>query len=110
MWNFAIPAAMALMGANNAQRKADAQRQNNKLEAEKHKYSPWTGVTGKIDNSYAPSALEGGLAGGLSGAAAVQGLGLGGMGAQQAAQQAPQNAMAMNQDPTLYGNSLWAQV
>lgn len=77
MWNFAIPIAMAAMGANSAQRKADQQKKYNIGQAETTRYSPWTGQSGRADNSYSPSALEGGVSGGIQGMGAVQSLGLG---------------------------------
>lgn len=82
MW-WALPVATTLMGMNNARRKAEQQERYNKGQAEVTRYSPWTGMTGKLDNSYTPSMLEGGLQGGMAGLGAMQGM-KGAFGAQPA--------------------------
>jgi hypothetical protein len=93
---FWIPAAMAAMGAINAQRKQERQESGNRAQAELHKYSPWTGLQGQMDRSYSPSMLEGGLSGGLSGMAATQGLGGAADGTQMAAPATKMNYQGAN--------------
>ena len=72
MW--AIPVAMAAMSAIQAKNKADQQERYNRGQAEMTKYSPWTGVAGKLDYSYNPSMLEGGVSGGIQGMGVAQGM------------------------------------
>lgn len=73
MW-WAIPLATTALGMMSAERKADQQRKNNLAAAEQTRYSAWSGLGGgKLDNSYTPSGLEGGLAGGIQGLGIMQG-------------------------------------
>lgn len=75
MWQMLIPmAAGALMSAKSAERKADQQRKYNLGQAEITRYSPWTGMTGKLDNSYVPSQFEAALGGAVQGAQMGQSL------------------------------------
>lgn len=73
-----IPLAMAAVGAVSGARQAEAKRaqQNkfNQIQSEMTRYSPWTGVSGTLDNSYHPDVLSGGVGGGLQGLAASQSL------------------------------------
>lgn len=75
MWQLGLAAAGALLGARQAERKAENQKRYNMGQAEVTRYSPWTGVTGQLDHNYTPGVLEGGLGGGLQGLSAAQGLG-----------------------------------
>jgi hypothetical protein len=102
------PAALALMGgsallsARNAELKRKQQQANNLAQAETTRYSPWTGMQGQLDTTYNPDWLTAAFSGGVQGASAAQGLGVGGMGA---AKPQPMQDMAMNQNPQLYGSS-----
>lgn len=91
MWQLLIPAASALMSANQASNKQAQQERYNKAQAETTRYSPWTGMKGQLDTSYSPSALEGGLAGGLQGLGMWQSLKNMGFGSGSA-----------NSNPTMY--------
>jgi len=73
MWPLMI--ASALMSANKAQKQAENHKQNNLLQAELTKYSPWTGMRGQIDTTYQPNMLEAAFQGGVQGAAMGQSLG-----------------------------------
>lgn len=74
MW-WLLPAATALLSANKANRQAEQQQKYNIGQSEMTRYSPWTGQAGKIDNSYTPSVLEGGLSGGVQGLGIMQSFG-----------------------------------
>jgi hypothetical protein len=72
MWWWMLPAASAMLGANKAAKQQEAQKANNLAQSELTRYSPWTGMKGQLDTSYAPSALEGGLSGGVAGLGMMQ--------------------------------------
>ncbi|MNJ94788.1 hypothetical protein D3C87_124910 [compost metagenome] len=69
-------AAGGALGDMKAQRQQEQVRANNMAQAEMTRYSPWTGMRGQITPEGA-SGLEGAIGGGIQGAAAAQGLGLG---------------------------------
>lgn len=71
MW-WALPVATSLLGMRNANRRREQQEQYNKGQAEVTRYSPWTGVSGKMDTSYTPDALEAGISGGMQGLGMMQ--------------------------------------
>lgn len=70
---WAIPLGMAALGAVNAKQKQEQQEASNKAQAELTRYSPWTGMQGKLDFS-APSMLGGAMQGGVAGLGMAQGI------------------------------------
>lgn len=72
-----IPIAAAAVSMMNAKKQADNQEAYNKAQAEMTKYSPWTGVAGKITPITAPSALGAAASGAIQGMAIQQGIGKG---------------------------------
>ena len=109
-----IPAIMAAAQANTAARKQAKQEKFNQGQAEANKYSPWTGMTNQLDQSYVADPLSAGAAGFVQGMSIQQGIGEGGsnpapsdtdlsanMFAQQAAQAKPM------QQPSIYNNNMY---
>lgn len=77
MWGtIALMGAQALLGANQAKRQQEATKQQNLAEAEKTRYSPWTGQHGNIQTYKGPDAMSGAIGGAIGGLASAQGLGL----------------------------------
>lgn len=77
MWQLALPFATGLLSALGADRRNQAMKAQNKAEAEKTRYSAWSGLGGgQINNQYADPLMSG-IGGGLQGASAVQALGMG---------------------------------
>lgn len=66
--------AGAAIGAIQGESKRKAEEQQNLAEAEKTRYSPWTGMHGQIKKSGA-NWMGGALQGGLTGAMLGQGMG-----------------------------------
>jgi len=115
MW-WMLPAAIgAVSSMKSAERKADQQKANNLAQAEMTRYSPWTGMTGKLDTSYTPGAFEAGLSGGLQGLGMAQGFGMGGMGGGGSPQMpanstmtagTPWDQMGKAQQPNLFSRTV----
>lgn len=111
----ALMGASAMLSARQAEQKKKQQQDNNRLQAELTRYSPWTGMQGQIDSSYIPDALTAGAGGALQGAAIGQGFGMGGMTQpgqmpMQVSQggQVAQQGYAGYQNPGMYGT--WGNI
>lgn len=73
MWNLLIPAGMAVLSAKQAEARNEQQKAQNLAQAEKTRYSAWSGLGGgQINNSYADPLMSG-LGGGLQGLSFMQG-------------------------------------
>lgn len=118
---FFLPAMMvagAALQGRAADRKRKQQERFNQGQAETTRYSPWTGMTGQLDQSYVPGSLEAMAGGAIQGAGMAQGLQgiMNGMGSAPTPQPTagqfmdqmqmaqPQAPIGMNMQPGLYGN------
>lgn len=68
MWQMLLGAGLGALSANQKQK---AEEENNKMQAELTRYSPWTGMKGTISHN-APSMLDGVLQGGMGGMGVMQ--------------------------------------
>lgn len=65
MW-YLVPLGTALLGGIQGNKQRDNDIANNELQAEITKYSPWTGMTGKVgpvSGGWMSGAMQGGLSG-----------------------------------------------
>lgn len=69
----AVVGGSALMNMNAAKQKQKQQENFNMAQSELTRYSPWTGMKGQLDNSYAPDQLSAGISGGIQGLGIAQG-------------------------------------
>ncbi|MCA6565610.1 MAG: hypothetical protein ACK5UJ_02290 [Pseudobdellovibrionaceae bacterium] len=104
MYQFLIPMAMGLMNAQATKKKNEQMKQQNLAEAEKTRYSAWSGLgPGQINNNYG-DPFSAGVSGALQGLAVNQAVGQAGGWGSLLGQEEQANQLAMNLGNNKFGS------